>query len=434
MEAGLQIQRDRYLKKLISFMWNGQIKVITGLRRCGKSYLLKTIFRKYLTDQLGVKGIDILTLNLDEVEYARYCNPIELTAHVKAWATATKRKRYLFVDEIQNVQPVPNPYLPNGKKITFYDALNSFMHIENLDVYVTGSNSKMLSTDILTEFRGRGDEVRLHPVSFAEYLAAVGGDRNDRLKTYFRYGGMPLCIRRRTDEEKEDYLHSLFAETYFKDIVERKKIERIDVLNHVTDFLASGIGSLTNPNNIANALISTYRYDVSVNTVSSYVDSLIDAFLFREAKRYDIKERTFFDYPNKYYCEDLGLRNARLMFRQQEETHLMENLIFNELCLRGYKVDVGVVYSWDRNKNGNAKKVAREIDFVVNKRGERVYIQSAFALASEEKKAAELKPFSLTRDSFRKIIVRNDVGLRWYDENGILNVNLLDFLLDETII
>ena len=430
----MTIKRDRYLNKLISFMWNGQIKIVTGLRRCGKSYLLKNIFANYLKNELGVRDDDILILNLDEPEFSRFCNPIELTNHVKAWATAKSNKRYLFIDEIQYVEPVKNPYLPDGRKITFYDALNSFMHIENLDVYVTGSNSKMLSSDVLTEFRGRGDEIRLHPVSFAEYYQTFGGDKRDSLEGYLRYGGMPLCIMRKTDEEKEDYLRSLFDETYFKDIVERRKIERIDVLNHITDFLASGIGSLTNPNNIANTLITAHKYDISVNTVSSYVRHLTDAFLFSEARRYDIKGKSFFDYPNKYYCEDVGLRNARLMFRQQEETHLMENVIYNELRVRGFKVDVGVVYSWERDRRGSARKVAREIDFVVNKRGERIYIQSAYALPTEEKRDSELKPFSLTGDSFRKIIIRSDMGLRWYDDNGILNISLLDFLLDETVI
>lgn len=428
------IKRDRYLKKLISYMWNGQIKIITGLRRCGKSYLLKNIFADYLKNELGVKDKDILVLNLDETEYARYCNPIELTEYVKRWAAASKRKRYLFIDEIQYVEPVLNPYLPGGKKITFYDALNSFMHVDNLDVYVTGSNSKMLSSDVLTEFRGRGDEIRLHPVSFAEYYEVVGGEKKERLDCYLRYGGMPLCILRNTDEERENYLRSLFDETYLKDIIERKGIERVDVLNHVTDFLASAVGSLTNPNNIANALISTHKYDISVNTVSAYVGHLTDAFLFSEARRYDIRGRSFFDYPNKYYCEDVGLRNARLMFRQQEETHLMENVIYNELRVRGFQVDVGVVYCWERNERGNARKVAREIDFVVNKRGERVYVQSAFALPNDEKREAELKPFSLTGDSFRKIIIRNDVGLRWYDDDGILNIGLVDFLLDPSVI
>lgn len=428
------IKRDQYLQKLVSFMWNGQVKVITGLRRCGKSYLLKTIFANYLRQERGVKPSDILVLNLDEPAFARYCNPIELSNYVKHWAAASQSQRYLFIDEIQYAEPVANPYLPDGRKITFYDALNSFMHIDNLDVYVTGYNSKMLSSDVLTEFRGRGDEIRLHPVSFAEYHAAVGGDKRDRLEDYLRYGGMPLGILRKTEEEREEYLRTLFDETYFKDIVERKKVGRIDVLNHVTDFLASAIGSLTNPNNIANVLVSSHGYDISVNTVSAYVGYLTDAFLFSEVRRYDVKGRSFFDYPNKYYCEDVGLRNARLNFRQQEPTHLMENVIYNELRVRGFQVDVGVVHSWERNERGNARKVAREIDFVVNKRGERVYVQSAFVLPDNAKRECELKPFSLTGDSFRKIIVRNDIGRRWFDENGILNISLVDFLLDPSVV
>lgn len=422
------MKRDSYLDKLVSLMWNGQIKVITGVRRCGKSYLLKTIFRDYLLSQ-GVKERDILILNLDEADFARFRNPLELTEHVKKWAKSSKKRRYLFIDEIQECESVDNPYLPKGAKITFYDALNSFLHIPNLDIYVTGSNSKMLSTDILTEFRGRGDEVRLHPLTFAEYYEAFGGDKEEAFQTYLRYGGMPLAVLRKDDAAKEEYLKGLFEEVYLKDIIDRKKVERVDVLGAVTDLLASSLGSLTNPNNIANSLNTTYKYDTSINTVAAYVEHLKDAFLFSEARRYDIKGKSYFDYPNKYYCEDVGLRNARTMFRHQEVTHLMENVIYNELIARGYSVDVGVVYSWEKNKNGSSIKIAREIDFVVNRRDERLYIQSAYALEGEGKAESEFKPFSLTGDNFRKIIVRHDTGKSWYDENGVFNTNVIDFLL-----
>lgn len=318
--------------------------------------------------------------------------------------------------------------------ITFYDSLNGFLHIENLDVYVTGSNSKMLSKDILTEFRGRGDEVRLHPLSFAEYYSATGGDRTESLNSYMRFGGMPFAVSRPDDAAKESYLKALFEEVYFKDIIERKNVERRDVLGFVTDFLCSSVGSLTNPTNITNSLKTNYDCKVSKNTVNAYLEHLKDAFLFYEARRFDIKGKSYFDYPSKFYCEDAGLRNARTDFRQMEMTHIMENVIYNELVMRGYSVDVGVVYSRDLNKNGNSSRVAREIDFVVNKSSERVYVQSAYALPDEAKRTSELKPFSLTGDSFRKIIVRNDVGLRWFDENGVLNISVLDFLLDDSVV
>ncbi len=415
-------------------MWNGQVKIVTGIRRCGKSYLLKTLFRDWLKREKGVLDQDILMLELDDSTWIRCRNPLELDKTVREWKAAhgDGTKCYLFIDEIQMCEAVPNPYVPDGKKITFYDALNGFLHMDDLDVYVTGSNSKMLSKDVLTEFRGRGDEVRMHPLTFAEYFGVVGGDRRDALERYMRYGGMPFALSRPDDASREQYLKGLFEEVYFKDIVERKRITRVDVLNNVTDFLCSGIGSLTNPNNIANSLKTAYGCDVSRQTVLSYVEYLMDAFLFSEARRYDVKGKSYFDYPNKYYCEDVGLRNARTGFRQQEVTHLMENVIYNELVARGYAVDVGVVYSREINANGQSVRVPREIDFVVNKGGERVYVQSAFALPEGDvcKRASEFKPFSLTGDSFRKIIVRQDVGLRWFDDNGILNISLADFLLD----
>lgn len=430
----MEIKRDRYLGQLVSRMWNGQVKVVTGIRRCGKSYLLKKIFRRYLIETQGVRERSILTIDLDDSDNIRLRNPLELSAFVKKWVNARRGKLYLLIDEIQMCDTVPNPYVPEGKPITFYDSLNGFLHIENLDVYVTGSNSKMLSKDILTEFRGRGDEVRLHPLSFAEYYSATGGDRTLALNSYMRFGGMPFAVSRPDDAARESYLKALFEEVYFKDIIERKKVERRDVLGFVTDFLCSSVGSLTNPTNITNSLKTNYDCKVSKNTVSVYLEYLKDAFLFHEARRYDIKGKSYFDYPSKFYCEDAGLRNARTDFRQMEMTHIMENVIYNELVMRGYSVDVGVVYSRDVNKNGNSSRVAREIDFVVNKSSERVYVQSAYALPDEAKRTSELKPFSLTGDSFRKIIVRNDVGLRWFDENGVLNISVLDFLLDDSVV
>lgn len=424
----MEIKRDYYLNQLVSRMWNGQVKVITGIRRCGKSYLLKTLFRRHLLES-GVAESDILTIELDEINCARYRNPLELSAYVENWMTETSGRRYLFIDEIQMCAEVPNPYLPQGEKITFYDVLNGFLHKGNIDIYVTGSNSKMLSSDIKTEFRGRGDEVRVHPLSFAEYLSAAQGDKRDAFEKYMRFGGMPFAATMADDIGREAYLKSLFEEVYLKDIVERHKIERPDAMGHILDFLCSTTGSLTNANNIA-ASLSKCDAAVSTNTVASYIGHLEDSYLISEAKRYDVKGHSYFEYPQKYYCEDVGLRNARCGFRHQEETHIMENVIYNELLMRGYSVDVGVVISNERNALGKNIRVAREIDFVVNRAGERLYIQSAYALPTDEKRIAELKPFSLTGDSFRKIIVRTDVGKGWFDENGILNINIYDFLLD----
>lgn len=427
----MEIKRDKYLKQLIDYQWDGQVKVITGIRRCGKSYLLRTLFKNYLLEN-GVKNERILSIELDLTRDIRYRNPLELSSYVREIVADKPEQYYLFIDEIQMSDKVKNPYNPNGKSITFYDALNDLRELNNLDVYVTGSNSKMLSSDILTEFRGRSDEIKVHPLSFLEYYSAVGGDKEDAFEDYAFFGGMPLILSRPNDTAKMNYLTSLFSEVYLKDIIERKKIVHENVLSQVLDLLCSSVGSLSNPNKIASTLCSK-QIKVSPVTVSSYIKNLEDAFLFSESKRYDVKEKSYFDYPYKYYCEDLGLRNARIGFRQQEMTHIMENIIYNELISRGFMVDVGVVYSRERNANGNSVRIPREIDFVVTNGNKKIYIQSAFALQTEEKIAQELTPFSLTGDSFPKIIVRKDIRKRWYDENGILNVGLIDFLLDESI-
>lgn len=426
----MEIKRDRYLNQLIQYQWNGQIKVITGIRRCGKSYLLRTLFYKYLLDH-GIKNEQIITIELDLTRDIRFRNPLELSAYVRGIVEEKRKKYYLFIDEIQMSDQVKNPFNSSGKAITFYDALNDMREMSNLDVYVTGSNSKMLSSDILTEFRGRGEEIRIHPLSYSEYYSAVGGDKEDALKNYAFFGGMPFVLSRPDDTAKMRYLTSLFSEVYLRDIVERKKIEREDVLSQVFDLLCSSIGSLTNPKKIADTLRSKEHIEVSQVTVSSYINHLKDAFLVSESKRYDVKGKSYFEYPYKYYCEDIGLRNARIGFRQQEMTHIMENIIYNELIIRGFHVDIGVVFSRELNTKGHSVRVPKEIDFVVSNGGKRTYIQSAFSLGSEEKKAAELKPFLLTGDSFPKIIVRKDIGKRWYDDNGILNIELIDFLLDD---
>ena len=433
----MEIKRDRYLKKIISYMWDGQVKVITGIRRCGKSYLLRTLFYNYLLSQ-NVKKNHILSFELDLTKDIKYRNPLELAKYVREQVEGSADEYYLFVDEIQMSDKVPNPYNPDGKEITFYDALNDLNSLSNLDIYVTGSNSKMLSSDILTEFRGRSDEIHVHPLSFAEYYSAVGGDKYDAFDGYAFYGGMPLILSRPTEAAKMNYLQSLFSEVYLKDIIERKKVKHVDILSEILDLLCSSVGSLTNPTKVANTINTKQKLDdknrISNNTIKTYMDHLSDAFLFTECKRWDVRGRDYFDFPNKYYCEDIGLRNARIGFRQQEMTHIMENIIYNDLIIRDCCVDVGVVYGTEKDKKGNTVEVAREIDFIATYGGKKTYIQSAYALKDEEKAETENKPFSLTGDSFPKIIVRHDIRKRWYDEKGILNIGVIDFLLDDAIV
>lgn len=429
----MEIQRDSYLKQLISYRFDGLVKVITGIRRCGKSYLLKKLYKDYLLNH-QVKEEQIISIELDLAKDIQFRAPLHLSSFVREKLSGTREEHYLFIDEIQMSDEVPNPYNPEGKKISFYDALNDLRSIPNLDVYVTGSNSKMLSSDILTEFRGRSDEVRVHPLSFSEYYSAVGGDKNEAFDDYAFYGGMPLILSRPNELAKMNYLKSLFSEVYIKDIVERKKVERQDILEQILDLLCSSIGSLTNPAKLANTLQSKQGISVSPNTIRAYIGHLEDAFLFSESKRYDVKGKAYFDSPNKYYCEDIGLRNARIGFRQQEMTHIMENILYNELMVRQFSVDVGVVYAREKNEKGNSVRTACEIDFVVNSGGKRTYIQSAYAMPTEEKTEIELRPFSLIGDSFPKILVRRDIGKRWYDDYGVLHINLIDFLLDKAVI
>ena len=433
----MDISRPSYLDQLIAYAGNGQVKVITGIRRCGKSYLLNQLYRKYLLSQ-GVKEKQIISIALDLAHDIRYRNPLELVDYVRSIVENKKGPHYLFIDEIQMSDTIPNPYNDSGKRITFYDALNDLKTIPDLDIYVTGSNSKMLSSDILTEFRGRSDEIRVHPLSFAEYYAATGGDKSEAFDSYAFYGGMPFILSRPDDEARMAYLKSLFSEVYIKDIVERKNIVHEDILGNIVDFLCSSIGSLTNPNNVANSINSMQKRKnadhVAQNTIKAYMGHLIDAFLFSECKRYDVKGRSYFSYPNKYYCEDVGLRNARTGFRQQEMTHIMENIVYNDLMIRRCSVDVGVINSTEKDAAGKQKRITREIDFIVTKGGKKLYIQSAFAMETEEKQASESKPLSMTGDSFPKIIVRHDIRKRWYDENGILNIGIIDFLLDKQIL
>lgn len=434
----MEIKRDSYLRKIISSMWDGQVKVITGIRRCGKSYLLNPIFYNYLLSE-GVKQENILSIELDKAKDIEFRNPLFLASYIRNLMEGKTERFYLFIDEIQMSDEIKNPYNPEGKKITFYDALNDINAIPNLDIYVTGSNSKMLSSDILTEFRGRSDEIRIHPLSFNEFYSVIGGDKTEAFEDYAFYGGMPFVLSRENDSAKMDYLKALFSTVYIRDIVDRKKIKREDILSATIDLLSSSIGSLTNPNNIAKSLNSRQKLKgedvVSVNTVKSYIDNLLDAYLFEECRRYDVKGKNYFNYPNKYYCVDTGLRNARIGFRQQGMTHIMENIIYNELRIRGYEVDIGIVYSSESNKKEDRKTMTpREIDFLATKGGKKVYLQSAYAMESEEKERLENKPLSLTRDFFQKIIVRHDISKRWYNEQGILNIGVIDFLLDDTLL
>ena len=426
----MEFKRDRYLKQLIELQWNGLIKVITGIRRCGKSYLLGRLFRQYLLTQ-GVRNEQIISIELDLARDIRFRDPLELARSVRERVENSNQRFYLFVDEVQMSDEVPNPHNPQGNRITFYDALNDLRRLENLDVYVTGSNSRMLSSDILTEFRGRSDEIRVHPLSFGEIYAALGGDKEELFEQYAFYGGLPLVQSRPNDEARMRYLSSLFDEVYLKDILERGRVANTEAVSQIVDLLCSSVGSLTNPSRIANSLKSLGN-GVSPATAASYIRALTDAFLFSQAKRYDVRGKKYFEYPYKYYCEDVGLRNARLGFRQMEMTHIMENIVYNELIARGWAVDVGVVSSSLKDAAGKSSHVAREIDFVAVKGGRRVYVQSAFAIPDAEKMAQEVKPFSLTGDSFPKVIVRRDIRKRWYDDAGVLNIGLIDFLLDDS--
>ena len=418
------IQREAYLNRLIHSMWNGEIKVITGIRRCGKSVLLFELFFEYLLSQ-GVPESHILKIELDQRRYYRFRNPITLCEYVESIVQNQKDEHFfLFIDEVQLTTKVVDQ-ASGGIEVTIYDMLNELKAYKNLDVYVTGSNSKGLSKDIATEFRGRATQIHVFPLSFAEFYAAVGGDERKVLDTYMLYGGMPRLLALDDDKDKKDYLISLYNELYIRDIVERNGIEREDILNDILNFLASQISSLTNPTNIANTISSMKNEKVNTALVSNYVKYIIDSFLISMAKRYDVKGKTYFKYPNKYYYTDIGLRNARLNYRQYDPGHIMENMIYNELLRRGYSVDVGVVC--DRS---DGSKVQKEIDFVVNDADKKIYIQSAFRMDTDKKEASELSSLMLTKDFFKKIIVRMDIPHHFYDDNGIFHCSLIDLLLE----
>ena len=418
------IKREFYLNQIIRHMHNGEIKVITGIRRCGKSVLLFELFRDYLLEQ-GVPEEQIITIELDQRKYYKFRNPITLCEYIEACVSSDKSKQfYLFIDEVQFTRKVKDAE-NDDIEVTIYDMLNELKSYKNLDVYVTGSNSKMLSSDIATEFRGRATQIRVYPFSFGEFYAYVGGDERKALEQYMLYGGMPRVLQMTDEQDKKDYLSTLYSELYVKDIVERNGIEREDILNNILDFLASQISSLTNPTNVANAIASMRQEKVNSSLVSAYIQHTIDAFLIRMAQRYDVKGKSYFNYPNKYYYTDVGLRNARLNYRQYDPGHIMENIIYNDLIRRGYSVDVGVVV--DRR---NGSYVQKEVDFVVNHGDRRLYIQSALQMGTEQKECAELDSLKLTGDFFKKIIVRMDIPHNFYDENGIFHCNLIDFLLE----
>lgn len=417
------IKRNSYLNRIIRHMWNGEVKVITGIRRCGKSVLLFDLFHEHLLSQ-GVQEEHILKIALDQRRYYKFRNPITLCEYVEDLVAERKdEKFYLFIDEVQLTTRVIDKG-HGGIEVSIYDMLNELKAYRNLDVYVTGSNSKGLSKDIATEFRGRATQIHVFPLSFEEFFSHEGGDERKALDTYMLYGGMPRLLAMTDDKDKKDYLSSLYSELYVTDIVERNAIEREDILNDILDFLASQIGSLTNPTKIANALTSMKHEKINSTLISNYVQHVIDSFLVSMAKRYDVKGKTYFKYPNKYYYADIGLRNCRLNYRQYDPGHIMENIIHNELLRRGYSVDVGVVT--DRTGGANCQK---EIDFVVNDADRKIYIQSAFQMDTDKKASAEIASLILAKDFFRKIIVRMDIPHKFHDEYGIFHCNLIDLLL-----
>lgn len=425
-------QREQYLKEIISKKDNGRIKIITGLRRSGKSVLLFQLYREWLLGE-GVKEDQIIALALDILENARYRNPLELDKYIRDHMIDPKKRYYIFIDEIQFVSEIQNPYVDNkDAKITFIDVILGFMHMDNADVYVTGSNSKMLSSDILTQFRDRGDEIRVYPLSFAEFYNEYERDKRGAWQDYYTYGGMPLAATLESHEEKSRYLKDLFDRTYIKDVLERHEIKNdTEVLDILLDVLASGIGSLTNPSRLANTFKSERQIGIGSETIEKYIGYFEESFLLEKAVRYDVKGRKYIGTPAKYYYTDLGLRNARLGFRQLEENHIMENVLYNDLIRRGMNVDVGVVEYNTKDADGKKIRKQLEVDFVVNQGGKRFYIQSALSIADPKKKEQEIESLKRIPDSFSKIVVVHDYLKPWQDENGITYVGIEQFLLNE---
>ena len=425
--------RRQYLEKLISKKDNGKIKIITGIRRCGKSVLLFNLYRDYLLKQ-GVTSTQILTLSLDVLESVRYRNPFELDKYFRERLTDSSKRYYIFIDEIQFVAQVKNPYVDDSKeKITFVDVVLGLMKLSNTDIYITGSNSKMLSSDILTQFRDRGDEIRVYPLSFAEFYSEAD-DKRTAWQEYYTYGGMPFLATKESHEEKSQYLRDLFSSTYIRDILERHNIRNnTEILEILIDVLASGIGSLTNPTRLSNTFRSERKLTVSPDTIERYLEYFEDSFLIRKAKRYDVKGKKYIGSPVKYYFSDTGLRNARLGFRQLEETHLMENILYIDLIRRGLDVDVGVVEYNTKDASGKKIRKQLEVDFVVNKGSARYYIQSALSISDPQKKEQEIASLKRIPDSFSKIVVTKDYLNPWQDDNGILYMGIEQFLLNDCL-
>ncbi len=416
MENPMIIRRDAYLDKLISKKQNGLIKVITGIRRCGKSYLLFNLFKDHLLDS-GTDRSHIIELAFDSYENKKYRDPETFYQYMKE-KISDSGLYFILLDEIQLLED-------------FEAILNSLSRLPNTDIYVTGSNAKFLSKDIITEFRGRGDEVHMYPLSFSEFMSVYDGDKRDGWNEYMVYGGIPLVLNQKTHEQKSAFLKSLFTEVYITDILGRNKIRNREELEELLDIVSSAVGSLTNSNKLAQTFKSIKNKTINKSTIKKYLDALCDSFLLEEAKRYDVKGRKYIGTPLKYYFSDMGLRNARLNFRQIEETHIMENIIYNELRMRGYDVDVGVVTANEVTEYGKKIRKQREIDFVCNMGSKRYYIQSAFALPDRAKIEQEEKPLLLSVDGFKKIIVTKDAPAPLYDERGILSMSIYDFLLNK---
>lgn len=414
------IQRKKYLDMLISGEKNNLVKIVTGVRRSGKSFLLFKLFHDYLIEK-GVDENHIIELSLDDLRNRKLRNPEALLDYIDTHLQNDKKTTYIILDEIQLVQD-------------FVEVLLSLLHTSFVDVYVSGSNSKFLSKDVVTEFRGRGDEIRVLPLSFSEFYSAVGGDKTEAWMEYYTYGGLPQILEFDSEKKKSDYLKNLYELTYMKDVQERNHLRNAEGLFKVVQMLASCIGSPTNPKRMSDTFKSVEKKVVTDKTILNYIECLKDAFLIEEALRYDVKGRKYIGTETKYYFEDIGLRNAILNFRQQEETHIMENIIYNELKYRGFNVDVGFVESWTTNSNAKSSRLGLEVDFVVNKGAERIYIQSAFKLPTEEKKEQEERSLLNIHDNFKKIIITGDNIKRKTDEKGILTIGLLDFLLDENCI
>ena len=412
----MEISRDKYLQELIDRKHNGLVKVVTGIRRVGKSYLLFNLYYRHLINQ-GVDADHIIRIAFDDRRFAELKNPDALIHHIDSLMTDSKMY-YLLFDEVQELD-------------SFESVLNSLLYLENADIYVTGSNSRFLSKDILTEFRGRGDEVHLYPLTFAEFMSVYDGDKYEGWNEYYTFGGLPMVLKRKTWQQKSEYLSQLFTETYLKDIIARNNIKHAGELDTLITVLASAVGSLTNPKRISDTFKTETSSSISPATVKSYLDYLEDAFLIKGVQRYDVKGRRYITTPLKYYFEDVGLRNARLNFRQQEENHIMENIIYNELRKRGYNVDVGVVDKQEKQADGKYIRKQYEVDFIVNQGSLRYYIQSAFSLPDDEKVRQEKMSLLNIDDSFKKIIVVKGPAMLKRDNDGVVTMSIFDFLLNE---